>query len=193
MLYTRRGCRMSPGVSRCYELQPDPYDYTQRKSIRICLFTNVENAGELRAKLRTGDLDAALVRAELVLEPFLFLAAAEKAVYQYAHNRMSTRSLAAELIYSLSPSRNISDSLNTFGVAENSKTILAAVFDDEKGSKMKKLAKQIKGQAVHLNFLRNVANLKLIKRIYKINDPSITLENIDEEILTRLVSKEYIS
>ncbi|CAJ0935976.1 unnamed protein product, partial [Mesorhabditis belari] len=184
---------MSPGVSRCYELQPDPYDYTQRRAIRICLFVDVENASELRGKLRTGEIDAALVRAELIIEPFLFLAAANKAVYQYAHNRMSTRSLAAELIYSLSPSRNISDSLNTFGVAENSRTILAAVYDDEKGSKMKKLAKQIKGRAVPLDYLKEISNFKLIRRAYKIYDPSITLDNIDEEILTRMITKECIS
>ncbi|RCN27579.1 hypothetical protein ANCCAN_26686, partial [Ancylostoma caninum] len=102
---------MSPGASRLYELQPDPYDTTQRRTIRLCLFVDVKNAHELRSKLRNGEVDAAIIRAELVLEPFIVLAAANRAVNQAAHNRLSTRSLAAELVYSLSPSRNISDSL----------------------------------------------------------------------------------
>lgn len=41
-------------------------------------------------------------------EPFILLAAANRAIHQAAHNRMYTRSLSAELIYSLSPTRNVS-------------------------------------------------------------------------------------
>ena len=76
--------------------------------------------------VRAGTLDAALIRAELVrkllylfksiiqvLEPFVLLAAGNKAIHQAAHNRIFTRSLSAELIYSLSPNRNISESLNS--------------------------------------------------------------------------------
>uniref|UniRef100_A0A914NS12 Uncharacterized protein n=1 Tax=Meloidogyne incognita TaxID=6306 RepID=A0A914NS12_MELIC len=104
---------MKTGLSKLFELQPDPYDNTQSKFLRICLFTNVENASELREFVRKGEIDAALIRAELLLEPFVLLAAANRAVHQAAHNRMITRSLSAELIYSLSPNRNISDSLNS--------------------------------------------------------------------------------
>ncbi|PAV74643.1 hypothetical protein WR25_25643 [Diploscapter pachys] len=99
--------RMSPGVSRLYELQPDPYDDAQRRCMRVCLFTNVQNAKELREMVRDGKIDASLIRAELVYEPFVLLAAANRAVHQAAHNRMSCRSMHAELIYSLSPSRNV--------------------------------------------------------------------------------------
>lgn len=184
---------MSLGVSRLYELQPDPYDYSQKKALRICLFTDIENAAELMNKLRSGELDAALVKAELVLEPFVLLAAANRAVHQSAHNRMSTRSLAAELIYSLSPSRNISDSLVTFGVAVKSTNIIAAIFDDEKGNKMKDLAKQIKGKAVTLDHLKEISNYKLIRKVYQVSEPSVNEESITDHILTRIITKDYLS
>ncbi|KAK6057147.1 kinase binding protein CGI-121 [Cooperia oncophora] len=156
---------MSPGTSRLYELQPDPYDITQRRAIRICLFTDVKNAHVLRDKLRKGEIDAAMIRAELVLEPFIVLAAANRAVHQAAHNRLSTRSLSAELVYSLSPSRNISDSLVTFGIADTSKNILVCIFDDKDGSKMKKLAKEIEGRPENLDKLTSIMDLRVIRKI----------------------------
>ncbi|VDM56007.1 unnamed protein product [Angiostrongylus costaricensis] len=161
----RRLKRMSPGCSRLYELQPDPYDVTQRRALRICLFTDVKNAYELRNKLRSGEIDAAMIRAELVLQLFVVLAAANRAVHQAAHNRLATRSLSAELVYSLSPTRNISDSLVTFGIADTSKNVLVCIFDDKDGSVMKKLAKQIDGKPETLDKLSSIMDFGLIQKV----------------------------
>ncbi|VDK73820.1 unnamed protein product [Anisakis simplex] len=98
---------MKLGLSRLYELQPDPYDCSQKNNLRVCLFADVKNSAELRDGLRGGRFEAALVRPELILETFIVLAAANRALHQAAHNRLSTRSLHAELIYSLSPNRNV--------------------------------------------------------------------------------------
>jgi hypothetical protein len=57
---------MKSGVSRLYELQPDPYDVSQRRYLRVCVFKDVKNAVELRKLLRCGEIDAAFIRAELV-------------------------------------------------------------------------------------------------------------------------------
>ncbi|CAI4228191.1 unnamed protein product [Auanema sp. JU1783] len=184
---------MSPGLSRLYELQPDPYDVSQKKPVRICLFTEVKNAPLLRVQLKEGKIDAAMIRAELILEPFILLAAANRAVHQMAHNRLSTRSLSAEMIYSLSPSRNISDSLVTFGIAENSENIVVCIFDDKDGSKMKSVAEKIEGKPQNLDLLPSIANMALIKRVYQINDLRYKEESISDHILTRLVTKDFTS
>ncbi|KAF1574008.1 UNVERIFIED_CONTAM: EKC/KEOPS complex subunit TPRKB, partial [Eudyptes robustus] len=178
------------GLSRLFELQPDPYDVTQRRYIRVCVFKDVKNAVELRDLLRSGQIDAAMIRAELILEPFVLLAAANRAVHQSAHNRMFTRSLSAELIYSLSPTRNISESLNTFGIGEDSTNLIVALFDDEKGSKMTKLAKKIKGTAVTLDNIVQLANIHKIKKIYKVSDPALAAESLSDLIITRIVTKD---
>lgn len=57
---------MKAGISRLFELQPDPYDVSQRRYLRVCLFRDVKNAVEIRKLLRTGEIDAAFIRAELV-------------------------------------------------------------------------------------------------------------------------------
>ncbi|CAI5449088.1 unnamed protein product [Caenorhabditis angaria] len=179
--------------SQLYELQPDPYDVTQRKFVRFCLFNDVKNAAELCQLLREQKIDAALIRSELVLEPFVLLAAANRAVHQSAHNRMSCRSLSAELIYSLSPSRNISDSLVTFGISENSTSIIAATFDDKSGSLMKKLAKKIKAKSVPFENLGKSSNVSLIKKVYQVGNPSFAPESLPDHIISRIVSKDFVS
>ncbi|KJH48494.1 kinase binding protein [Dictyocaulus viviparus] len=182
--------RMSPGTSRLYELQPDPYDTTQRRAIRICLFTDVKNAvsskHQLRNKLRSGEIDAAMIRAELVLQLFVVLAAANRAVHQAAHNRLATRSLSAELVYSLSPSRNISDSLVTFGIADTSKNVLVCIFDDKDGSMMKKLAKEIDGRAESLD------KLSTLTLIYQLDESTFNGDSISDHILSRIIAKDYM-
>lgn len=82
---------------------------------------------------------------------------------------MYTRSLSAELIYSLSPNRNITDSLNTFGISDDSRNLIAAVFDDEKGSKMVKLAKQIDGTPTPLDSLHEIVDIAAIKKVQSLS------------------------
>uniref|UniRef100_A0AC34RIM8 TP53RK-binding protein n=1 Tax=Panagrolaimus sp. JU765 TaxID=591449 RepID=A0AC34RIM8_9BILA len=183
---------MKAGISRLFELQPDPYDVSQRRYLRICLFRDVRNAVELRQLLRTGEIDAAFIRAELILEPFVLLAAANRAVFQASHNRLYTRSISAELIYSLSPYRNISDSLNTFGIAENSKDLIVAVFDDTKGDKMVKLAKKIEGNPEPLDNLRDCCDLGLIEKVYETTCPENSGETLSDCIVTRILSKDIV-
>uniref|UniRef100_A0A915AQF4 TP53RK-binding protein n=1 Tax=Parascaris univalens TaxID=6257 RepID=A0A915AQF4_PARUN len=189
----RRRKRMKFGASRLFQLQPDPYDVSQRRLFRACIFRDVKNAIELREALRGGTIDAAFIRAELVLETFILLAAANRAVHQAAHNRLSTRSLHAELIYSLSPSRNISDSLITFGIAETSRDLLVGIFDDESGEKMVEIAKKIDGRPASLDELSVIADYSLIKKVYHVTEPEFNEETISDEIITRIVTKDYMA
>ncbi|KAH7721888.1 Kinase binding protein [Aphelenchoides avenae] len=184
---------MKSGVSRLYELQPDPYDVTQRRYLRVCIFRDVKNAVELGQLVRRGEIDAALIRAEMVAEPFILLAAANRAIHQAAHNRMYTRSLSAELIYSLSPTRNITDSLNTFGISDDSRNLIVAIFDDERGSKMVKLAKQIDGTPTPLETLHEIVDIPAIKKVYHVSDPVLNAETVSDLILTRIIAKDILS
>uniref|UniRef100_A0A0K0FHK1 EKC/KEOPS complex subunit TPRKB (inferred by orthology to a human protein) n=1 Tax=Strongyloides venezuelensis TaxID=75913 RepID=A0A0K0FHK1_STRVS len=185
--------RMKSGISRLYELQPDPYDATQRRSMRVCVFTEVKNVNELMEMVRTGEIDAALIKAELVVEPFVLLAAANRAVHQAAHNRMSTRSLSAELIYSLSPTRNISESLINFGISEGSENLIVCVFDDAKGSKMVKLSKKIKGKPVKFEKWMELVHYPSIKKLYNLKTSDLKSEDLCDIIANQIVSKDMIN
>ncbi|VDN84597.1 unnamed protein product [Brugia pahangi] len=183
---------MKSGTSRLFELLPDPYDISQRRFFRVCLFTDVKNASELRQALADGSVDAALIKPELVLEVFTLLAAANKAVHQAAHNRLSARTLHAELIYSLSPDRNILESLLTFGIAEESRNLLVGIFDDESGEKMVKVAKKIDGKPVPMTILPQLADYERIKKLYKVKESEYNEETISDAIITRIATKDCI-
>uniref|UniRef100_A0AAF5RVY6 TP53RK-binding protein n=1 Tax=Wuchereria bancrofti TaxID=6293 RepID=A0AAF5RVY6_WUCBA len=191
-LVTRGKKRMKSGTSRLFELLPDPYDISQRRFFRVCLFTDVKNASELKQALIDGSIDAALIKPELVLEVFTLLAAANKAVHQAAHNRLSTRTLHAELIYSLSPDRNILESLLTFGITEESRNLLVGIFDDESGEKMVKVAKKIDGKPVPMTMLPQLADYKRIKKLYKVKESEYNEETISDAIITRIATKDCI-
>ncbi|MFH4975936.1 hypothetical protein AB6A40_002645 [Gnathostoma spinigerum] len=184
---------MKLSTSSLFELQADPYDYKQRHFFRVCIFRDVTNAGELRNALRTGEIDYALIKPELVLETFVLLAAANRSIHQAAHNRMATRSLHAELIYSLSPNRNISSSLTTFGIGETSTDVLVAIFDDQKGDKMIEASKRIKGRPVSLNELPKITNYDLIKKIYHVAESEYNDETITDAVVTRIITKDFTS
>ncbi|VDK74280.1 unnamed protein product [Litomosoides sigmodontis] len=127
-----------------------------------------------------------------VLEVFTLLAAANKAVHQAAHNQLSTRTLHSELIYSLSPDRNILESLITFGIAEESRNVLVGIFDDESGEKMVKVAKKIDGKPVPTSMLTQMADYERIKQVYRVKEPEYNEETISDAIVTRIATKDYI-
>ncbi|VDN55261.1 unnamed protein product [Dracunculus medinensis] len=180
-------------LSKLFELQPDPFDFSQRRFFRLSLYKDVKNAVELREALRCGSIDAALIRAELCLEVFMVLAAANRAVHQAAHNRLSTRSLHAELVYSLSPTRNIAESLLNFGISETSKNLLIGLFDDENGEKMKELSKKIDGKSVNLDDLPKFTNYDLIKKVYKVGDSEFNHETICDLIVMKIATKDSMN
>ncbi|VDN05221.1 unnamed protein product [Thelazia callipaeda] len=183
---------MKSGTSRLFELQPDPYDDSQKRFFRVCLFMDVRNSSKLKEELKDGSIHAALIKPELILEVFILLAAANKAVHQAAYNKLSTRTLHAEVIYSLSPNRNISESLITFGIGEESRNILVGIFDDESGEKMVALAKKIDGQPASLSRLSQLTNYELIKKIYRVKESEYNDESISDAIITRIATKDCV-
>jgi len=185
--------KMKLQLSKTYELQPDPFDCTQKEHFRFCLFKDVSNSSRICELLRCGEIEAAIIKAELLLEPFILLVAANRAIHQSAHNRMYTRSLSAELIYSLSPTKNISESLITFGIAADSRNLIVATFADTKGKQLSKIAKNIDGTLVHMEDLKSLIDLSAIKKIYKVPDHIQNSGQMSDYIVTRIISKDIVS
>ena len=53
----------------------------------------------------------------------------------------------------------------TFGIVDNSTSVLVAVLNDEKGDKLTKIAKKIKGKPVKIDNLKNISNYDMIKKV----------------------------
>ncbi len=97
---------------------------------RLLLLANVENAAELRSILLSTSGEArrlegiALVKAAL-LPPDLMQVrvAARKAQAASRAGKMTTRTVSAELVYNLSSTKNIRESLEKFGVGDGDKYV----------------------------------------------------------------------
>ncbi|XP_042226024.1 EKC/KEOPS complex subunit Tprkb-like isoform X2 [Homarus americanus] len=112
----------------------------------ILLYSKVENAAEVRQLIMKGQVEASLIKPAMVVDTFQVIVAANKAVRSLAAKKMVTRSVFAEIIFNLSPTKNITDSLKNFGLGDGDTEILAVVLDEESGEKVKKLKSQIRGE-----------------------------------------------
>lgn len=95
-------------------------------SVDIYLFTEVENTAHIQACLSL--LDCAVVNASLILDVLQVAMAACKAWLCKAKDEMRTRNINTELLYRLSPSTNVTASLATFGISNNT-YLLFVKFD----------------------------------------------------------------
>ena len=59
---------------------------------------------------------------------------------------------------------------------------------------MKKLAKKIKGTPEPLmSGLPKLANVSVIKKIYQVGNPAFAEEGLSDHIVSRMVSKDFVS
>lgn len=115
------------------------------------------NASEIRTALLDGTLpEFALIKPSMVLSSFHILLAASTALLQLAQGTMRLKTLHAELLYSLSPTTNISEAFRVFGggasadsSSSNSSTpLLLAFIDSSKEAIREKIIPLVQGKAV---------------------------------------------
>ncbi|CAN0417878.1 unnamed protein product, partial [Ectocarpus sp. 12 AP-2014] len=118
--------------------------------LMLALFTNVKNAADLKRKYLNR---IALLDAGLVLSVFQLRVAAAMAVEKEKAEKMKTRSLPSEMVWSLSGSKNITGTLQTFCVQEvdDADLLVAAVGIDE--DDLRSVLADIKGQPCGLERL----------------------------------------
>lgn len=94
----------------------------QKYTIHVQKYNNVTNSSELRSKL--AELPFAYIDSKTVISVEQLSSAIYKAILETEYNRMRTRTIHSECILSLSPSSNIGDALNRFGIKEGTTDII---------------------------------------------------------------------
>ncbi|XP_071544187.1 EKC/KEOPS complex subunit TPRKB-like [Panulirus ornatus] len=163
-----------------------------QSSCHIMLYSNVENAAEVRQMIMKGQVEASLIKPEMVVDPFQVLVAANKAVRALAAKKMVTRSVYAEIIFNLSPSKNITESLKNFGLGETDTEILAVVLDQESGEKVGKLNSQIKGQQTSVKEMSHLTDRAKVKQVYKVTDAELEVSSLLDAVVSHIACKECL-
>nr|CAG8605196.1 12253_t:CDS:10 [Entrophospora candida] len=166
--------------------------YPNRGLIHISLFINVKNSTELKKRLLSHDseLSYAFVDAKVLL------IAINNAVHYENLGILKTHNVHSEIVYNLSPTTNISESLRRFGISNSSNTILIIKVGEDSDNVKSHLSKLIDGEESSLEELSKFTDFSCIKKPPKyenssllINKDFIKLTNFQVGALDKLISK----
>lgn len=166
-------------------------DEQTEKQLSVYLYQNVKNIEEIHKKLLSKEISCCIVKANLVLDPFQIAIAANKAVLNEKYGQMVTRSLYTEVIYCLSRTKNISQSLATFGISSDAKDILVIFIHnpEDKEFTEKLVFDCINGERIPISKLPEFSDLKLIKSTYKIDEQELKVSSLLDSIVSRISDK----
>lgn len=159
-------------------------------NVSVTLFQDVSNTTELREMLVKGKLEAALVNATMVPDVLSVLVAANKAVHLNVCGKLKTRNVHSEVLFNLSPTNNITESLKTFGMSDKDPVVLVVVITKGETNNMKNIVPLIKGDQLPLTKLELIADENKIKKVYKIQDVELTCGTLGDAVITRIATKD---
>ncbi|OUT20440.1 hypothetical protein CAS74_004691 [Pichia kudriavzevii] len=178
------------------EIEVPVFDKYKAVAILAKNVTNLQNIKENLIKGNT-DYDYSFINAQNIISLEQLYSAFYKVMLDESHGSMKSRTLHTELIYALSPFKNILDCLNKFGISKTSDTLLVVkivkgetvtpIFIKEN---LENLERIIDGDLIELNDenLQGSANVKMIEKNYKLNIRNTALKDNWDEITRSLVA-----
>ncbi|EEQ86623.2 hypothetical protein RJZ56_002701 [Blastomyces dermatitidis] len=149
--------------------------------VHVALYRDLENASFLREQLFSGntEFEYAFIDAATILSTTHLLAAVFRAVNDHQNNRLKSKNVHSEIVYSLSANNNIAESFRKFGLTDTTKDLLVVKVSTSpevtNASVAQHLERVIKG--ISLNFdndnLRLVSDIGKIRKAYKLGSGNV--------------------
>ena len=124
----------------------------------IYLFRNVTNSSEIKSKLINGELDATVLNAALIPDILQIFVAANRASLSNFQNEKLTKTIHTEVLFNLSPTKKVTESLKIFGIDKSVKDLIVVVFQDESQEKIQKIQDLIDGDLKDLSELDQITD-----------------------------------
>ena len=164
-------------------------DNDSGKYVYLYLFKNIKNASELKELVTSGKLSCSIIKPSLIIDPLQVVVAANKAVVSEMQSTMTTKTLSTEMLYSLSNSKNISQSLMKFGISDRDEVMLVAIIG--KDCENIDALEHFKGNNIPLDELKHFSDVTLIKNTYKVKDIELSVSSLTDLIVTRIVTRDF--
>ncbi|KAH9515193.1 hypothetical protein Btru_019474 [Bulinus truncatus] len=162
-------------------------------TVTLALFTNLESCKNLRKCVMEGTVEAALLKTSMIVDSFQVLAAANKAIHLYQTKSMMTKNVHSEILFCLSPSKNISESFRLFGAADGDTSVFVAVVNDVDDKALHKVSNILEQQPKSLDRISSLADTKLIIKTYRLTSDEMSKFSLLDSLISRIAAKEIIT
>lgn len=104
-----------------------------------------------------------------------------------------TKNVHSEVLFSLSPSKNISDSFRKFGLADNETSMFVVIVNDTDGSTCQAVIDRVKGQLTDITDVGKYSDLPTIQKVYKISETELSVCSAVDAVVSRISSKDIVT
>lgn len=103
--------------------------------VHVHKFTSVSNSSTIKTHLIDGNTayDFAFIDARNVISEEQLMSAVYRALLDHTNDKIRTKTVHSEIIFSLSPTQNIGDALRRFGIQDDSKDVIVVKIEPEVG------------------------------------------------------------
>lgn len=140
------------------------------------------------------DKSPVLINRKLIIDPFQIVVAVNNAVMCNQHNTMKTKCMATEILYNLSLSKKISQSLKEAGANDDDDDMIVAIVSKFSNVPEMKIFydKCITGSEDDFSKLTEINNETFIKSFYKIGEVESECSSLLDSIVTRIACKVLV-
>lgn len=164
-------------------------DNTTKKRLILKLYKDVKNISTMRQDIMSGKLQCCIIKPTFIFDPMQVVSAANKAAVAQNQESLITRTVYSEILFNLSPTRNVTKSLTTFGADDNHTTILVAVIQDiSEENENEDIFACVNGVECDIEELKSFVDINLVKKTYGLNDTNN--ERLLNAIINKIVTKE---
>jgi len=162
--------------------------------VKVFGFEGVSNAAVLLEGAKE-DIRGAVVDLSLVCSVFHLRAATHKALLNETNSTMKTKALSSEILYQLSTTTKISDSLQQYKVKEDSKLVAIVVVDEDPTATA--LLSTIQGTSFDLSLLNSAEYLtpekaSVVAKLFKVTPQELEISSLESAVVNRLAIKDAL-